>query len=357
MQARLRGAGLWGLGDAVEVAFAAARSAGLADPRVTSDAKHVEIGLTDKADAARWAFAELGCRGIGPGLVLIAGDEFGPVGGITGSDAFLLVPEGARATALSVGAEPNGAPGEVLELGGGPAAFLQLLADQLERRRRGDVPELDGDPDWTLVVEGLDPQLERVHETLLTLADGRLGTRGAPLFDHADTAPGVLFCRRLRRRRFRHRAGRVPRLDAPLPRSATHRRGSRAGSIWRPGCCGRRGGSPRCASRRSPGPPPWRFARRRTPLWWCLPVAAALTQAVAAALRDRRHGHVLERLGAYDPEEARAKAGLAAAQRAGFERLLREHRESMGAALAGGRRRHRGRPGAAAGDSASRSST
>ena len=66
VQARLRDAGLTGLGDAVEIALTAARSAGLADPRVTSDAKHVEIGLTDKADAARWACAELIAVGLAP---------------------------------------------------------------------------------------------------------------------------------------------------------------------------------------------------------------------------------------------------------------------------------------------------
>ena len=192
VQERLRGAGLSGLGDAVEISVAAAQAAGLAEPRVTSDAKHVEIGLTDKADAARWAFAELRSRGIGSGLVLIAGDEFGPLGGLIGSDSFLLVPEGSRATVLSVGAEPTGAPADVLSPGGGPAFFLRVLADQLERRRRGDVPDLDHDPDWTLTVEGLDPRLERVHESLLTLADGRLGTRGAPLFDHPAAAPGVV---------------------------------------------------------------------------------------------------------------------------------------------------------------------
>ncbi len=75
---------------------------------MTSDAKHVEIGLTDKSDSARWIFADLWRRGIGPGRVLIAGDEFGPLGGLTGSDSFLLVPEAVRATAVSVGAEPTG---------------------------------------------------------------------------------------------------------------------------------------------------------------------------------------------------------------------------------------------------------
>ena len=48
---------------------------------------------------------------------------------------------------------------------------------------------------------------------------------------------------------------------------------------------------------------------------------------VAAALRIGGTAD-LERLGAYNPEENVAQAGLAAAQEAGFERLLREHREA-----------------------------
>ena len=47
VQARLAAAGIAGLTEAVEIARGAATDAGLADPRVTSDAKHVEIGLTD----------------------------------------------------------------------------------------------------------------------------------------------------------------------------------------------------------------------------------------------------------------------------------------------------------------------
>ena len=82
--------------------------AGLLDPRVTSDAKHIEIGLTDKADSARWLFDELGRRGVGSGVVLVAGDEFGTLGGLAGGDSFLLVPEAERATVVSVGAEPTG---------------------------------------------------------------------------------------------------------------------------------------------------------------------------------------------------------------------------------------------------------
>jgi trehalose/maltose hydrolase-like predicted phosphorylase len=327
VQERLRGAGLAGLGDAVEVALEAARTAGLADPRVTSDAKHVEIGLTDKADAARWAFAELGRRGIGAGLVLIAGDEFGPLGGLIGSDSLLLVPEGSRATAFSVGAEPTGVPAGVLDLGGGPDAFLRVLADQLERRRRRDVPEIDADPGWTLVFEGLDPRLERVRESLFTLADGRLGTRGAPLFDHADAAPGVVYSgvyagdgpatelamcpdwtRLAPARRNRPRITRRLDLAGGLLREEGALTSLRFSSRARPATVALRAQANPAAvvSRR----------RRRT------------RGQVALALRDRRRSGVLERLGAYDPDEAAAQSALAAAEEAGFERLLREHREA-----------------------------
>jgi hypothetical protein len=44
-----------------------AREAGFADPRVTSDAKHVEIGLTDKSDSARAVVAQLWADGIAAG--------------------------------------------------------------------------------------------------------------------------------------------------------------------------------------------------------------------------------------------------------------------------------------------------
>src|SRR5207244_4366820 len=115
VEKRLTAAGL-DLRTAVELALEAARDAGLSDPKVTSDAKHVEIGLTDKADSARWAFAELWRRGIGPGLVLVGGDEFGALGGLPGSDSLLLVPAAARATAVSVGREPEGVPEGVIPI-------------------------------------------------------------------------------------------------------------------------------------------------------------------------------------------------------------------------------------------------
>ncbi len=189
---RLAAAGIAGLPEAVRIAEAAAREAGLPDPKVTSDAKHVEIGLTDKADSGRWIFATLGRLGVPPERVLVAGDEFGSLGGLPGSDSLMLVPEGEGAVAVTVGAEPEGVPDGVVPIPGGPPAFLALLEDQLARRTRGDVPEPLADPEWTISVDGIDPRFERVHESLLTLADGRVGTSGTPLALHPAASPGVV---------------------------------------------------------------------------------------------------------------------------------------------------------------------
>ena len=327
VQDRLRTAGLGGLAAVVEIAVAAAHDAGLADPRVTSDAKHIGIGLTDKSDSARWAFAELARRGIGPGLVLVAGDELGPFGGLRESDSLLLVPEAARATAISVGVEPSGTPADVHAVGGGPTLFLRVLTDQLERRRRWDVPELDDDPDWTLTVEGVDPQLERVHEAQLTLADGRLGTRGAPTFDHASTEPAVVLAglydgdgpataltrcldwtRLSLATRNRPRIRRQLDLATGLLREEGPVTSLRFSSLARPGTVAL------CALA-DPRTPIRRRRARATPL-------------VTAALRDRRRGRAFERLGSFDAEPEVARAALADAEEAGFERLLREHREA-----------------------------
>ena len=192
VERRLTASGIAGLPEAVQIARDAAAEAGLADPRVTSDAKHVEIGLTDKSDSSRSIMRWLWRRGIAPEQVLIAGDEFGPLGGLPGSDSWLMVGEAQRATAVSVGAEPGGVPAGVVWLGGGPDTFAAVLEDQIARRRRGELPIVVEDPAWTLAIEGADPLLERVHESLLTLTDGRLGTCGSVIAGPASGDPTVL---------------------------------------------------------------------------------------------------------------------------------------------------------------------
>jgi trehalose/maltose hydrolase-like predicted phosphorylase len=328
VEARLREAGVDGLHEAVAIAEQAARDAGLPDPRVTSDAKHVEIGLTDKTDSARWLFAELSRRGIGPGLVLVAGDEFGPLGGLPGSDSLLLVQDTSRVTAVSVGAEPTGVPAGVLALGGGPERFVALLADQLERRRRGDLPDLDADPTWTLSVEGFDPQLERVHESLLTLADGRFGTRGAPLLAHPAAEPGVLAADVYTGKGAESELARCPvwtTLPGRLPESPPLRRqlDLRAGILRENGPVT----SVRLASLERPGTVALRVqgdGRRMPSAGQRVEHSSGITLAQLDVRADRR----LERIGAYATDESAASTGLATAREIGFERLLAEHRHA-----------------------------
>ena len=206
-------------------------------------------------------------------------------------------------------------------------------------------------PAWTLAVEGVDPRLERVHESLLTLADGRLGTRGAPLFDHPDSGARGAALRRLRRGRARDRAGACPDWTRIAAGPAQHGRRSRAGSIWRPGCCARKGrstslrfsslarpGTVALRAQREPGrwssAPPAPPGPRAESQWPSATAAAAASSSASAPTTA---------------DEAAARAALAAAEEAGFERLLREHREAWARRWQRRRRRRRGRPGAAAG--------
>ena len=192
VEQRLRDAGIGGLPEVVALAEDAAREAGLSESKVSCDVKHVEIGLTDTTDSSKWVFDWLWARGVGPGLVLVAGDQLGPLGGLPGRDSRVLVGRAERATAISVGVEPMGVPEGVLHLPGGPARFVELVADQLERRRRGDVPDVDCTPGWTLAFDGVDPEHERAHAALLTLADGRIGSNGSPTIPDPSAVPRTL---------------------------------------------------------------------------------------------------------------------------------------------------------------------
>jgi hypothetical protein len=139
VEQRLHEGGLpGGIGDVVELTQALAAANGLPDARITSDVKHVELGLTDKGDAVRWVKHELLDReGIAGRDLLVVGDEFGPVAGFAGSDDRLRQ-VADYATVVSVGTEPNGVPASVLHLGGGPATFAKLLAEQIALLRRND---------------------------------------------------------------------------------------------------------------------------------------------------------------------------------------------------------------------------
>jgi trehalose/maltose hydrolase-like predicted phosphorylase len=190
VEQRLHASGFANLSEVATLATDIARHAGLVDPRVTSDAKHVEIGLTDKADSAVSVFAELWADGIGTEQVVIGGDEFGPVGGMQGSDSFMIVADAVNTVAFSVGIEPNGVPEPVVHLPGGPPRFLAVLHDQL--RRRADLPRVVARDGWALTVDAFDADAGRSKEALLTIADGVIGTNGAPLFTHPAARPELV---------------------------------------------------------------------------------------------------------------------------------------------------------------------
>ncbi|MCL5026807.1 MAG: glycoside hydrolase family 65 [Chloroflexi bacterium] len=191
VEARLKGAGLaGGLREAFTLAEQISREKGLRDARITSDVKHIEVGLTDKSDAIDWMMRELAQKqDIAPHDILIAGDEFGPVAGFEGSDYKMVAPSAAGAAFASVGPEPNDVPSEVLHIGGGPARFCDLVAcqialhEQLHReaaRCSSGLPATPTeDPAWLLIEDGFNLAREHEVEALFTVANGYLGTRGA----------------------------------------------------------------------------------------------------------------------------------------------------------------------------------
>lgn len=364
VEGRLRAARISGLTEAVALARRTAVEAGLEDPRVTSDAKHVEIGLTDKSDSARWLLRDLWRRGIGPSLVLIVGDELGPLGGAPGSDSLLLVPETLRSTAASVGVEPGGVPDGVVLLRGGPNAFLALLADQLVRRTERAVPDVDRDPAWSIVVERIDPELERAHEAILTLEGGGIGTSGSPIGRQPAAMPRVLAAGVFAGRGsasellsapawnvlpFELPAGgrltRILDLRTGLLRQELTASGSSVvavmfASLARTGTAALRAEGPaellRAGEPFTPVPArgeasPFIGGRDVLVTEDGAGVAAAASETCVELGRGRRR---LERLAAYQaspyrsPSPAQARESLLAAESAGFERLLVEQREA-----------------------------
>ncbi|MGZ4481898.1 MAG: hypothetical protein ACXVY5_06800, partial [Gaiellales bacterium] len=88
-----------GIAGVIDLASRVAAESGLPNARITSDVKHVEVGLTDKSDSIAFLMRRLApMRGIRAGEVLIAGDEFGPIAGFEGSDYRMVTKLAAGAT-------------------------------------------------------------------------------------------------------------------------------------------------------------------------------------------------------------------------------------------------------------------
>lgn len=323
-------------------------------------------GATGGAEAVRAVLVSLAERGIGAGLVLIIGDRFGPPGRGASGGSIPLIPEAARATAVSVGPEPGGSPPEVLHLGGGPATLLGLLDRQVRRRRHRRTPGVDDDPAWTIRETGGDPARHRVTETLFTLGAGGFATRGSveeptpgsvPLVLAAGIytgtgagqhlLPGPLWTGLL--------------LDPPpeedlrildlrsgvLTREETGHtppvRMLRLACVSRPGVVAMRAeagaGRLRAGSPLRPAPEGQVTEGRLDGRSWARVAAGRAGMAAVAAQRVGRDSGVrtLERIAAYVADPARrpvlcdAAAALEAAERAGFDRLLAEQRAAWAA--------------------------
>ncbi|HEY5159475.1 MAG TPA: glycosyl hydrolase family 65 protein [Gaiellaceae bacterium] len=355
VEARLAEAGIAGLPEAVEIVRGCGLETGLADPRVTSDAKFAEIGLTDKTHSASYVISWLARRGIRPEQVLIGGDEFGPLGNCPGSDSLMLVPEAAGAVCFSVGPEPEGTPEGVLDLGGGPKLFADILADQLRRRREGELPAPVEEQGWQVVIDRHSRVDEIVRETLLTLSDGRIGTRGT-LLTGSPNGPAVLAGGR-----YAGRGSEEELLAAPIwnkiegaaaervrrvldLRTGTLRHellsddGSRLSallfsSLARPGTtCLRALGPEQMLTSSAPLAAP---EQKGTDTSFhrlgdvTIGESVNVERVVAAAAEKREQG-LLERVVSYGGGELESLTSLRAVDEAGFERLYCEHRERWG---------------------------
>jgi trehalose/maltose hydrolase-like predicted phosphorylase/hydroxymethylpyrimidine pyrophosphatase-like HAD family hydrolase len=181
---RFRKAGVEdGLSWALALARQSAAAEGLPQARISTDAKHVEVGLTNKGDALTWVMDHLA-----PALavtlpeILVAGDEFGPLGSASGSDAEMCLPEAAGVDFVSVGVEPGGLPPGVAHLPGGPARFLALVREIAARPPGAKPPVLYLPtlvPGWTLAADGYDEAGQLDVEARFALCNGYVGCRGA----------------------------------------------------------------------------------------------------------------------------------------------------------------------------------
>jgi trehalose/maltose hydrolase-like predicted phosphorylase len=178
---------------------------------------------------------------------------------------------------------------------------------------------------WTILVEGLDPAHERVDESLLTIADGCLGTRGSPLFTDPSTAPAVLLNGAYTGDGHSTQLAIAPPWTELLSISPEHRAVTRTLDLA-------------TGLLREAGPyESLRFSSLARPATVALRLQAGKARLkrrskdrsdtpVVAALIDRRLDQTFERLAAYDIDENRARGRLAEAQAMGYEALLKEQR-------------------------------
>lgn len=127
-----------------------ARLLGLNNARITSDVKHIEVGVSDKSDSIKWILENIAAPiNIQDKEILVIGDEFGTIAGFDGSDYKMVVKNHNDITYFSVGKEPDGLPQNensegisagngnqnkrVKHIGGGPECFLEIIKNQIKK--------------------------------------------------------------------------------------------------------------------------------------------------------------------------------------------------------------------------------
>lgn len=296
---------------------AAARTVRRLATRLRAHGVHMSVADTTDVDAIRSQLETLGAVGITPGLVLI------------------------------VGADPGSVPA--------------LLEEQLRRRRLRRVPAGDDDPRWRLCLPSDGSARGGPADALLTLGAAGIATRGvreettgaapvvfaAGVYDGAGpaehllpapawTALGVDPAPVEETRILDLRAGLLIRAESTGP--ATGLTTVRFMSIARPGVVAMRAeaavGRLRAGPALCPVPGVASAEGRVGPLYWARSIGPARA-GVGAVARQRsgRDGpvRVVERIAAYTTSAgasapADARSLLDDAERAGFDRLLAEHR-------------------------------
>lgn len=160
-----------------------------AGTRVNAEGTRIELGSLAPSDSVRELLGWWEQRGLTGGLILVVGTEFDPV---DGADSSVGTSGWAQGLVVPVSAESVGGPARVLHACGGPAELIELLDEQLRRRRHRRVPAVDEDPARTIRVTGIDPLRHRVTETLLAMGAAGFVTRCSVEEGRTGSMPLVL---------------------------------------------------------------------------------------------------------------------------------------------------------------------
>jgi trehalose/maltose hydrolase-like predicted phosphorylase len=134
-------------------------------------------------EARRWAVGELWRLGLGSGQIMV----------VVVPDQSPDPSEDQLHSGHPAGSSERfpGSPVDVVVIEGRRGRAIDILAGQVQRRKRGEAPRPPADRAWALAIEGVDAELEAAHESCLAIADTALGTRGIPLGEHPAMLPAV----------------------------------------------------------------------------------------------------------------------------------------------------------------------